>query len=138
MFLLAGRYTLLEQDALTTFLPLCQEKGIGVVIGAPFNSGILATGIKSDARYDYQPAPEDVRERVRRIQAVCKAFKVKLPEAALRFPLGHPAVVSVAPGMQRASEAKRNAAMMAGKIPSGFWRALKTEKLIREDAPTPK
>jgi len=138
VFLLAGRYTLLEQDALTSFLPFCAEKGIGVVIGGPFNSGILATGVKADAHYNYGPAPNAVKERVRRLQQVCKAFKVKLPEAALHFPLGHPAVVSVIPGAQRASEAKRNAAMMTAKIPAGLWRALKAEKLLREDAPTPK
>ncbi len=138
LFLIAGRYTLLEQDALTSFLPLCQKKGIGVVVGGPFNSGILATGLKADAPYMSRLAPEGVRERVRRIQEVCKAFKVKLPEAALHFPLAHPAVVSVAPGVQRASEAKRNGAMMTAKTPPALWRALKAEKLIREDAPTPK
>ncbi len=138
VFMLAGRYTLLEQEALTSFLPLCQEKGIGVVVGGPFNSGILATGLRADAHYNYRPASEEVRERVRRIQQVCKAHKVMLPEAALHFPLGHPAVVSVAPGVQRASEVKRNAAMMARKIPPALWRSLKAEKLIREDAPTPK
>jgi D-threo-aldose 1-dehydrogenase len=138
IFLLAGRYTLLEQDALTSFLPLCAEKGVGVVVGGPYNSGILATGVKADTHYNYGPAPEDVKERVRRIQQICKTFKVKLPEAALRFPLGHPAVVSVVAGTQRASEAKRNAAMMSAKIPAALWRALKTEKLLREDAPIPR
>jgi len=137
IFLLAGRYTLLEQEALTAFLPYCAEKGIGVVVGGPFNSGILATGVKADAHYNYGPAPEEVKERVRRIQQVCKAFKVKLAEAALRFPLGHPAVVSVIAGAQRASEAKRNAAMMNAKIPAGLWRALKAEKLMRDNAPAP-
>ena len=137
IFLLAGRYTLLEQDALTAFLPYCAEKGIGVVVGGPFNSGILATGVKADAHYNYGPAPEEVKERVRRIQQVCKAFKVKLPEAALRFPLGHPVVVSVIAGAQRASEAKRNAAMMNAKIPAALWRTLKAEKLMRENAPAP-
>ncbi len=138
VFMLAGRYTLLEQDALASFLPLCHAKGIGVVIGAPFNSGILASGPRADAHYNYRAAPDEVKERVRRIQQICKGFKVKLPQAALQFPLGHPAVVSVAPGISRASEAKRNAAMMAAKIPAALWRALKAEKLIREDAPTPK
>jgi D-threo-aldose 1-dehydrogenase len=138
VFLLAGRYTLLEQDALTSFLPLCAEKKIGVVVGGPFNSGILATGVKADAHYNYGPAPEEVADRVRRIQQICKTFKVKLPEAALRFPLGHPAVVSVIAGAQRASEAKRNAAMMSAKIPATLWRALKVEKLLREDAPAPR
>ncbi len=138
VFMLAGRYTLLEQDALASFLPLCQEKGIGIVIGGPFNSGILATGLKADARYNYRAPTVEVRERVRRLQAVCKAFNIRLPEAALRFPLGHPAVMCVTPGMHRATEAKRNAEMMATKIPPALWRALKAEKLIREDAPTPK
>ena len=138
IFLVAGRYTLLDQDALTSLLPLCAEKGIGVVVGGPFNSGILATGVKADSHYDYGAPPDEVRERVRRIQQICKAFKVKLPEAALRFPLGHPSVVSVIPGAQRASEAKRNADMMSAKIPPALWRALKDEKLIRADAPAPR
>ena len=137
-FLLAGRYTLLEQEALTSFLPLCEERKIAVVIGGPFNSGILATGVKADAHYNYGAAPEDVKDRVRRIQQICKSFKVRLPEAALRFPLGHPAVVSVIAGAQRASEASRNAAMMNAKLPAALWRALKAEKLIRQDAPTPR
>ena len=138
IFLLAGRYTLLEQDALTSFLPLCGEKNIAVVIGGPFNSGILATGVKADTHYNYGPAPDEVKDRVRRIQQICKSFKVALPEAALRFPLGHPAVVSVIPGVQRASEVGRNAAMMNAKPPAALWRALKAEKLMREDAPTPR
>ena len=94
--------------------------------------------MKADAHYNYGPAPDEVKERVRRIQQICKSFKVKLPEAALRFPLGHPAVVSVIAGAQRASEAKRNAAMMSAKIPAALWRALKAEKLMREDAPAPR
>src|SRR5271169_3479608 len=72
-FLLAGRYTLLEQEALTSFLPLCEEKKIAVVIGGPFNSGILATGVKGEARYNYSPAPDEVKDRVRRIQQICKS-----------------------------------------------------------------
>jgi D-threo-aldose 1-dehydrogenase len=138
VFLIAGRYTLLDQDALTGLLPLCMEKGVGVVVGCPFNSGILATGVKADAHYDYGPPSDAVRERVRRIQQICKAFKVKLAEAALRFPLGHPAVVSVIPGAQRASEAKRNAEMMRTRIPPALWRVLKDERLIRADAPAPR
>jgi D-threo-aldose 1-dehydrogenase len=108
------------------------------VAGGPFNSGILATGVKADTHYNYGPASDEVKERVRQIQHICKSFKVGLPEAALRFPLGHPAVVSVIPGAQRASEVRRNAAMMKAKLPAALWRALKTEKLLREDAPTPR
>jgi D-threo-aldose 1-dehydrogenase len=135
---LAGRYTLLEQDALRSFLPYCVEKNIGVVIGGPFNSGILATGPKRGAFYNYAPAPEAVLERVRRIEAICKAHGVKLAEAALRFPLSHPAILSVIPGGQKAGEVRRNAAMLSAQIPSAVWRALKTEGLMRADAPTPR
>jgi len=138
LFLLAGRYTLLEQDALTSFLPLCVERKIGVVIGGPFNSGILASGPKPGARYNYAPASDAVRERVRQIEAICKAHKVALAEAALRFPLCHPAVVSVIPGGQKPSEVKRNAEMLRKDIPPGLWRDLKSEGLVRKDAPTPR
>jgi D-threo-aldose 1-dehydrogenase len=138
VFLLAGRYTLLEQEALTSFLPYCVEKNIGVVIGGPFNSGILATGPKPGAFYDYAPAPADVLERVARIQAVCKAHGVKLAEAALRFPLSHPAIVSVIPGGQKPSEVARNAAILGTKIPPALWRDLKAAGLLRADAPTPR
>ena len=109
LFLLAGRYTLLEQEALQSFLPYCLERKIGVVVGGPFNSGILATGPKRGAFYNYAPASEAVLERVRRIAAICEAHKVKLADAALRFPLSHPAVLSVIPGGQKAGEVRRNA-----------------------------
>ena len=138
VFLLAGRYTLLEQEALNSFLPYCVEKNIGVVVGGPYNSGILATGPKPGAHYDYGPAPKDVLERVRRIEAACKAHGVKLPEAAIRFPLGHPAIVSVIPGGQKPTEVRRNADMLGRKIPTALWRQLKAEGLMRDDAPTPR
>ena len=138
VFLLAGRYTLLEQEALTSFLPLCVEKKIGVVIGGPYNSGILATGPKPGARYNYALASKEILDRVRRIEAVCKAHGVKLAEAALRFPLSHPAIVSVIPGGQKPAEVKRNAAMLGVKIPAALWRELKTTGLLRADAPTPR
>jgi D-threo-aldose 1-dehydrogenase len=138
VFLLAGRYTLLEQDSLQSFLPYCVEKNIGVVIGGPYNSGILATGPKPGAFYNYAPAPAEVLERVARIQAICKAHGVKLAEAALRFPLGHPAIVSVIPGGQKPSEVLRNAEMIGRKIPAALWRDLKAADLLRADAPTPR
>src|SRR5579872_6494505 len=137
MFLLAGRYTLLEQEALESFLPYCIEKNIGVVIGGPFNSGILATGPKRGAHYNYQPAPQAILDRVAKIQAICKAHEVKLPEAALRFPLSHPAIVSVIPGGQKPSEVRRNGEMLGAKIPAALWRELKAAGLMRADAPTP-
>jgi D-threo-aldose 1-dehydrogenase len=138
VFLLAGRYTLLEQEALTSFLPLCVEKKIGVVIGGPFNSGILATGPKPGAHYNYAPASAEIMQRVRDLEAACKAHGVKLAEAALRFPLSHPAVVSVIPGGQKPGEVSRNAEMAQAKIPPALWRVLKAKGLVRADAPTPR
>lgn len=137
LFLLAGRYTLLEQESLTSFLPLCVEKGIGIVLGGPYNSGILATGPKPGAFYNYDPAPPAILDRVERIERVCKAHGVTLAEAALRFPLAHPAVVCVIPGGQRPEEVRRNAANLAVQIPPALWADLKAEGLLRPDAPVP-
>ena len=138
LFLLAGRYTLLEQKALDSFLPLCEERGIGIVLGGPYNSGILATGAKPGAVYNYAKAPKDILERVRRIEAVCKRYKVKLPEAALRFPLAHPSVVSVIPGGVTPQQVMLNVKTLAAKIPKALWRDLKTEGLMDAKAPVPK
>ena len=138
LFLLAGRYTLLEQEALNSFLPLCEKRGIGIVLGGPYNSGILATGAKPGAWFNYNPAPPDILARVKKIEAVCRAHKVKLPHAALQFPLTHPCVVSVVPGGASAKEAKQNAATMNLKLPRALWKDLKTQGLLRPDAPTPR
>jgi D-threo-aldose 1-dehydrogenase len=138
VFLLAGRYTLLEQEALQSFLPLCEERGIGIVLGGPYNSGILATGPKPGAFYNYDPAPKHILERVARIEAVCKRHKVKLAQAALRFPLHHPQVVSVIPGGASPKEVALNAANLEVKVPKALWKDLKAEGLLRQDAPVPK
>jgi D-threo-aldose 1-dehydrogenase len=138
MFLLAGRYTLLEQEALESFLPYCEQRNIGIALGGPFNSGILATGPKRGAYYNYAPASAAILDRVARIQAICHAHGVKLAEAALRFPLGHPAVMSVIPGAQKPGEVRRNAEMIGAKIPPALWRDLKTAGLMRADAPAPR
>lgn len=138
IFLLAGRYTLLEQEALDSFLPLCAERGIGIVLGGPYNSGILAVGPKPGAMYNYEPAPKEIRERVRRIEAVCKAHKVKLAQAALRFPLHHPSVVSVIPGGANPKEVQLNTAAMNMKLPKALWRDLKAQGLLHPAAPVPK
>jgi D-threo-aldose 1-dehydrogenase len=137
LFLLAGRYTLLEQGALTSFLPYCADKKIGVVIGGPFNSGILATGAKSGAFYNYDEAPAAILDRVARIDRICAAYKVRLAEAALRFPLGHPAVLSVIPGGQAPHEVTRNADALGAAVPAALWDDLKADGLLREDAPVP-
>lgn len=136
LFLLAGRYTLLEQDALESFLPLCEERQIGIVLGGPYNSGILARGPATDAQYNYSQAPLNVIERVRRIDSICKKHDVALIEAALNFPLYHPAVVSVIPGGQSISEATANKAILGREPPSALWAELKAAGLMRRDAPT--
>jgi D-threo-aldose 1-dehydrogenase len=137
LFLLAGRYTLLEQDSLQSFLPLCEAKGIGIVLGGPFNSGILATGPTPGAFYNYDPAPAHILERVGSIEAICKAHGVPLAAAALQFPLAHPAVVSVIPGGQSAGELHQNVEALRHPIPSALWADLKRAGLVRDDAPAP-
>ena len=136
LVLLAGRYTLLEQDALDTFLPLCEARGVGIVLGGPFNSGILATGAREGAFFNYDAAPPAILDRVSRIERVCEAHGCALPAAALRFPLLHPAVVTVIPGGQSAEEVRSNAEHMEAEIPPALWTDLKSEGLLREDAPT--
>jgi D-threo-aldose 1-dehydrogenase len=137
LFLLAGRYTLLEQESLESLLPLCVEKGIGIVLGGPFNSGILATGPTPGAFYNYNPAPPEILERVSRIEAVCRAHGVPLAAAALNFPLAHPSVVSVIPGGKSPLELRQNLDALRHPIPSSLWGDLKRAKLLREDAPVP-
>jgi len=136
LFLLAGRYTLLEQEALETFLPLCEQRGIGIVLGGPYNSGILATGAVPGAYYNYDTAPQEILNRVARIEAVCQRHGVRLIEAALRFPLKHPQVVSVIPGGQSVEQVKSNRQILDARIPAGLWAELKAEELMRQDAPT--
>jgi len=136
LFLLAGRYTLLEQEALASFLPLCRQRGIGVVIGGPYNSGILARGPSEGAQFNYADAPADVLERVRRIDKICQAHGVRLIEAALNFPLNHPSVVSVIPGGQSVVEVCSNRDIAGKIIPVDLWRQLKSEGLMHPDAPT--
>jgi D-threo-aldose 1-dehydrogenase len=135
LFLLAGRYTLLEQESLDSFLPLCEQRGIGVVLGGPYNSGILATGPKPGAYYNYSEAPKEVLDKVGRIEAVCARHGVRLVEAALNFPLMHKAVVSVIPGGQSVGQVKANRAILDREIPAALWRDLKAEGLMRADAP---
>ena len=136
-FLLAGRYTLLEQAPLDEFLPLCERRRIALIIGGAYNTGILATGATPGAYFQYAPAPEEIMERVRRIEAVCARHGVRLPTAALQFPLGHPAVATVIPGTRSPAEVAQNVEIFTPKIPADFWAELKHEGLLRADAPTP-
>ncbi|MHB2169707.1 aldo/keto reductase [Alsobacter sp. R-9] len=135
--MLAGQYTLLNQDGLDSFLPLAAKKNIAVLMAAPYNSGILATGAARGAKYFYQDAPEDVLAKVRRIEAVCASHGVPLAAAALQFPLGHPAVATVVAGCRSASEVHANADLMAQALPAALWSDLKSEKLIPAHAPLP-
>lgn len=128
IFLLAGRYTLLEQGALG-FMDRAAAKGVGVVIGGPYNSGILATGPRPGAHYNYAPAPEAVLERVGRLQAVCHAHGARLVDAAFHYPLRHPATVSVIPGGQGRLEMESNLQAAAATIPENLWQALRDEGL---------
>lgn len=135
LFLLAGRYTLLEQESLERFLPYCESKGMGIVIGGPFNSGVLATGARAGAWFNYHPAPAKVLDRVARIDRVCAAHGVRMRDAALQFPLMHPCVVSVIPGVIAPEEVSSNVESMLAPIPAQLWADLKSEGLLRADAP---
>jgi D-threo-aldose 1-dehydrogenase len=136
-FLLAGRYTLLEQEALNGFLPLCQERGVAVTVGGGFNSGILATGAKPGAKYNYSPAPETIMTKVAKIEKVCAEFAVPLPAAALQFVVAHPAIPSFIAGTRTVDQLKQNLVWFSHPIPKEFWAQLKRQGLLREDAPTP-
>lgn len=136
-FLLAGRYTLLEQGGLDDFLPLCQERNAFVLVGGGFNSGILATGAKPGAKYNYAPAPDDIMKRVADIEDVCAEYNVPLPAAALQFVVAHPVVPSFVAGVRTTEQLQQNIDWMNVNIPSEFWATLKQKGLLRDDAPTP-
>ncbi|MEM1133565.1 MAG: aldo/keto reductase [Pseudomonadota bacterium] len=133
IILLAGRYTLLEQAPLDDLLPECQSRGVQVVVGGPFNSGVLA----GNPHYDYGAVPPAVAARVQALSAICERHNVPLPAAALQFPLAHPAVASVIPGARSAAEMTANIANLAHPIPAALWADMKEEGLIRADAPVP-
>lgn len=136
-FLLAGRYTLLEQEPLATLFPLCEQRGTRIVIGGPYNSGILASGAVPGATFNTRPAPEAVLARVRRIEGICAAHGVSLAAAALQFPLGHPLVASVIPGARSVGELQQNLAYLGEAIPPALWTDLKAAGLIDPAAPVP-
>jgi D-threo-aldose 1-dehydrogenase len=133
-FLLAGRYTLLEQDPLETLLPAVEKHGASIVIGGPFNSGILA----GRETWNYTKAPPAVLDRVKAIARVCDAHGVPLPAAAMQFPLAHPLVASVIPGPRSAEELNQIVEWTTTAIPASLWSDLKTESLIAASAPVPR
>jgi len=138
-FLLAGRYSLLEQDALDTFLPKCEDHGASIILGGPYNSGILATGVKGKdiPHYNYEPAPEHIIKKVSQIEDICQQFGVPLAAAALQFPLGHSAVSTVIPGLGSERRVNKTVELFHHDIPSDFWSSLKDAGLLRQDAPIP-
>ncbi len=138
VLMLAGRYTLLEQDSLDDLLPLCEQGGEQVVAAGVFNSGLLARAQPADGgRYDYADAPAAIVRRARAIAAICERHNTTLPAAAIAFPLAHPAVASVCLGARSAEQMERNAALYDETIAPEMWVELKAERLLREDAPVP-
>lgn len=131
--LLAGRYTLLEQAARKPLLDQCAERGIGIVIGGPFNSGILA----GTRKFNYEDAPAQIIARVEAIEAVCRVHSVPIQAAALQFPMAHPAVVSCVAGAHSPEQLRQNAAWFAQQLPDRLWRDLVRHRLVDRHAPTP-
>lgn len=133
-FLIAGRYTLLDHaDALRALMPASTARGLGIVVGGPYNSGILAGG----THYEYQQATPEILARVDALRAVCAEFNVDIRAAALQFSLAHPAVAAVIPGASQPSRIAENLAMVDAEIPAAFWQALRTRGLVAVDAPLP-
>jgi D-threo-aldose 1-dehydrogenase len=133
LFLLAGRYTLLEQAPLETLFPRCAAAGAAIVLGGPYNSGVLA----GKATFDYAAIPPAIAARVAALEAVCRAHDVELRQAALQFVAAHPLVVSVIPGAATPDEIDGNVALLQAQTPAALWRDLKREGLIHRDAPVP-
>lgn len=133
VFLLAGRYSLLDLTGLKELFPICAERGAHVVVGGPFNSGLLAGG----KTFDYQDAPPEQVAARDRLAAVAKEHGVDLRAAALQFCAAHPVVASVIPGAKHPDRVRQNAELMRQKIPAAFWSTLKAQSLLPEDAPTP-
>ena len=137
--LLAGRYSLLEQDALGTLFPICAQHGTSLIIGGPYNSGILATGTrgKGPFRYNYRDAPHAIVAKVRRIEDVAARHNAPLAGAALQFVLAHPQVASVIPGLDSAARLEATIHLYQTPIPPDFWAELRHEELLQPEAPTP-
>jgi D-threo-aldose 1-dehydrogenase len=135
--LLAGRYTLLEQAPLDDLLPKCAERGVSILLGGAFNSGILARGIEGDPKFNYGAAPPEVIERVARLEAVCRAHGTPLAAAALQFPYAQPVVATVLNGARSVAELQENVASFQRPIPPALWSALRDEGLLDPRAPVP-
>lgn len=136
--MLAGRYTLLEQDALDDLLPACLEHNVSIVAAGVFNSGVLAMDVpQRTATYNYEPVPHDVFKSASRLAAVCDRYGTPLPAVAAQFPLGHPAIRTVCLGAYSSVQVRRNAALFEIDIPEELWSELRADGLLRADVPTP-
>ena len=135
--LLAGRYTLLEQEPLDELFPICEQQGVGIVLGGVYNSGILATGPISGARFNYAPADANILARARQLQDVCRRHNVPLAAVALQFAYAHPVVVSACIGARDEKQQTRNAQLFESSVPGDLWDDLRAADLIRSDAPIP-
>ena len=135
--LLAGRYTLLDHDAYDEFLPLCVERDVKIIVGGPYNSGILARDLSGYVSFNYEPAPAHLVEHARKLDAVCRRHGVDLKAAALQFVLAHPAVGTVIPGAQSVPELEQNFDLVGHELPADVWSEMKAEGLIPADAVTP-
>lgn len=135
--LLAGRYTLLDQSALADLLPLAASRGVAVIVGGPFNSGILTNPHAPGATFNYAPAAQEWLAKARAIDAVCQRHGVPIKAAALQFPLGHPAVATVLAGARSPAEVTENVAMQRFPIPAALWDELRAAGLIAAEAPAP-
>jgi D-threo-aldose 1-dehydrogenase len=133
LFLIAGRYTLLEQEPLNALFPECDKRGVGVVIGGPLNAGALLGG----QTYDYAPITRPIQARVASLREICDAHQVPIADAALQFLKAHPVIISILTGAATVGEVKANAASFRSRIPAALWKALKDQRAINLDAPTP-
>jgi D-threo-aldose 1-dehydrogenase len=136
-FLLAGHYTLLDQDAMADFFPVCHQKGISILMAGILNTGILATGAVPGAKYRYREASPEIMQRVAGIEAVCRRFNVPLNAAATQFPLAHPAVTCLVVGADTAGHIAANLTALASPIPPEFWQTLQSEGLLDPAVPVP-
>jgi len=130
-FLLAGRFTLLEQEPLDSLLPKCLERNVSIIVGGPYNSGLLATNVRSEATYDYKPVDEERWTRSQKIRNICEDHGVDIRAAALQYPLRHPTVASVIPGSESLQQLKENLGFLVHPIPFSLWSDLEKEDLVR-------
>lgn len=136
--LLAGRYTLLEQGALDRFFPACQKRNISVIIGGPFNSGLLARVGQPDATYNYGAVPAEIAKRAAALHEVCAHHNVPLPAAAVQFPLAHPVVAAIIPGARNSAEVASHWQWARQTIPAALWDDLRARGLLHPQAPVPR